>query len=161
MIKWLVLIDLENLLMTLGPTIEGYSFITRLGIAFEKLRERGEIVLGIIFTPRHLIKSYEDFFLPQSFLIVYCPKKSNEEDSTDEQLIFLGQKLISLPGITHLCLGSGDGHFQGLAKQAKQKKLRISSIVGNIHKLSLSLSKLIDTLPDTQRKDIIVLETMG
>ena len=161
MLNWLVLLDLENLLMnTYLGSQRSFIFTDKLGKAIEELEKRGKITLGIAFTPRHLIPTYEQFFHEKGFFVVACPEvetKEGKKDTTDDKLIAAGKILINTPGLTHLCLGSGDDDFMPLLIEAREKGLRIAVIVGNTKSLSGNVSRAVETISGTNKKDVIVL----
>lgn len=162
MINWLVLLDLENLLMNVHLGSRGeFLFTDRLGRAIEQLKKRGRIILGFAFTPRHLIPTYEKFFDEKGFFVVSCPRirtGREEKDTTDDNLIAVGKILINnIPDFTHLCLGSGDRHFMSLLKSAREKELKITAVVGNVNSLSEEVSAVLGTIPGTDKRDVIVL----
>ena len=153
----IVLLDLENLIFKAGLPPPGRSPIVAFENLIQELKKIGEIALGLVFTPRHLLTTYAEFFQEQGFFLVTCPKMG-DEDTVDQNLIALGEQLIEeMPGLTHLCLGSGDDDFIPLLEKARHKELPIIIAAGDSVSLSWRISRMAWVDPKTNKKAIFIL----
>ena len=158
--KVLVLIDFENLIISAKNNIEPVQFSLESG--FRKIieiitKEIGEIVAIFAFLPSDRAIVWGTDLYELGFNIILCPrakdKKGEEQDTTDSQLIKLGEWLIDhIIDLTHLCIGSGDKDFSPLMKKAALKGLKNVIVAADVRSLSSQLIKLTNTNPLTGRK---------
>ena len=165
--KLLVLLDFENLFI-------GYpsrSIIGELNKTLKQIaKEVGEISKVFVFVPYNTASIFAEDFYRAGFVPILCPKIKAKDgqtdiDTTDQILTELGKEFINeMPGLTHLCLGSGDIDFASgdigfpsLLKKANYHGLDIALIAGDLRSLSFNLIKEIDKKPGTKEKMVYVL----
>lgn len=166
--KILALIDFENLRRNL-TTIAPEKFSMTAG--FDRLckqiaREIGEITNIFVFIPPHAASStWGEAFHKLGFFTILCPEIEDKKggkriDTTDETLIAFSKEMINqIPGLTHLCLGSGDKDFGTLVREAIRKGLKIIVVAGSIGSLSSELINLADKKPDGSKMVYILSPT--
>lgn len=160
--KILVLLDWSNIFLNIPPS-EKLSITAGLDRVQKKIaQEVGEIALIFIFSPLHLTSMETETFYQEGFYIIECPKfrtkERSDKDTTDEILIKFANDITPLmPGITHLCLGSGDRDFCEMLRKAFRKRLKIMIITGDLTSLSPDLIELADINPSTGRRMVYVL----
>lgn len=149
----LVLVDWENIFHNITD-IQKVSYAS-ISQAFTKLtrkleQEIGRIVFMFVFTPPHLASILGETLQEFESYIVYCSKRKGEadeeEDTVDEVLMKLGEKLIQEMELSHLCICSGDEDFEPLYTKAKLNKIKIITVYASEKSLSAGVIKLSDKI---------------
>ncbi len=158
----LVLFDWDNLQLSLdSPRPEGFSLISGFDRLMEKLGEIGKVELIYLFAPPGISDHFLEIFYHQGINIISCPKITPKErgpkrDTTDETMIRFGEELIDqIPTLTHLCIGSGDKDFCGLARYAIRKGLKIIITAASKTSLAPELIDLASRDPETKKRRVI------
>ena len=148
--KMLVLIDLENILLS----VRDFGDISSMAFPRQKFDEIvgrlgkiAQIVASFVFGPTNTITRHGDYLRELGFIPVHCPLMVNikergpstdKRDTVDPVLIETGRTMMSLlVGLTHLCIVSGDSDFTPLARDAQRRGLDVVVVAGS----RLSLSK--------------------
>jgi len=160
--KVLVLIDFDNLSINfqMKPIIEELEKTLK-----QISKEVGAILKVFVFIPYHSALPFAESFYKAGFFTVLCPKVKTKDvqveiDTTDKTLIQLGNELLEdIPGITHLCLGSGDADFLPLLRKASRYGLDISIIAGDEISLSSEIAEMADKKPNNKEKMIYILSS--
>ena len=161
-VKILCVIDWDNIHINVPPP-EKLSITAGLDRIMKKIaQEVGEIINVFVFTPFHLALANAQAFYDETFYMILCPKikykKGGEQDTTDEIIsAFLQDMINQMPGLTHICLGSGDKDFCRTIRQYVMRKgLKMIIIVGDMLSLSNHLINLADINPNTDKKMVYV-----
>jgi len=150
--KLLILIDLENLLQNMEPSIEKELSVSEIFLKLIKRvsREIGEVVSVFVFTSPHLVSVWGETFYNQGFFVISCPKvtdkKGEEKDTVDETLIDFGRKMIQNMNLSHLVIGTGDRDLSPLYQDGILKGLKIVTIAASEKSLSSKLIPLSDKI---------------
>jgi len=163
----LVLLDLENLYINFGPS---RTMIDSLKTTLKQIaQEIGPIAKVFVFTPFNTASYFAEDLYRAGIVCVLCPEIKAKDrktiNTTDQIITDFGKELIDLmPGLTHLCLGSGDidfasgdTSFPSLLTKADHFRLDIAIIASDIKSLSSSVIKLVGKKPDTDEKMIYLL----
>lgn len=148
----LFLVDFDNLTISAKKNIAPTEFSIESGfrkVIEEITEEVGEIIGIFAFLPPDKAMLWGADLDQWGFHAVSCPKVKNkegvEQDTTDRQLMELGEWLINhLDNLTHLCIGSGDKDFSPLMMKAALKGLKKMVVAADIRSLSARLIELTD-----------------
>ena len=117
------------------------------------LYEIGKVEWALVYTPLHDVYGHFEFLRDHDFTIVLCPTESRTgRDTTDPKIIEDTEKLIENFSMDYLCLGSGDGGFRDVLREAKKKGIKVALIYGSENSLSSELISVVDEYPDTHPK---------
>ena len=87
--------------------------------------------------------------------------KEEVKDTTDPTLISFGKMLLrEIPGLTHLCIGSGDADYLELVDKAKSKGVKVIVVAGDRHSLSADLARKADWDPKRHEKAVWILSEL-
>ncbi|SRR3990167_172027 len=166
----LVLIDWENIskgFVESEHPPETFSVSAAFDGLFDWINsETDEILDTFLFAPLYIVYTNYQLFYDQGLFPITCPRvplgSPKSKDTVDEALIKRAERWITYPGLTHVCLVSGDRDFIPLLKEVKQKGLliMISAIDPARAKnpehppLSRELSEMADISPKTGKKMI-------
>lgn len=158
--KVLILIDFENLMISLQNTIGPIGFSIEAGfnrVIAEITTAIGEIIGVFAFLPPDRAMVWSKDLYRLGFTTILCPrikdKEGVDQDTTDTTLMKLGEWLMeNLTGLTHICIGSGDKDFGPLMRKGALKGLKRMVIAANLSSLSSELIKLTDSNPLTGKK---------
>ena len=166
--KVLVLLDVENLYINFRSTFE--MTIEALKTTLKKIAKEVGPVEVFAFIPFETAQRLGETFYRSGFVPILCPiikAKDSQADinTTDQMLTDLGKYFIDeMPGLTHLCVGSGDIDFASgdigfpaLLKKANHYGLDIALIAGDRSSLSSELIKMADRKPKSKEKMIYIL----
>ena len=156
--RGVILIDWENLLQSMEPTISEGPSVSQIFLKLIKKisREIGEVISVFVFAPPHLASVWGETFHEKGFFIISCPKvtdkKGEEKDTVDEILIDFGGKVTQNMNLSYLCVGTGDRDFSKLYLEVIEKGLKTITVAASEKSLSSKLISLSDT--------IIILSTL-
>lgn len=119
----------------------------------------GKIYTVLVFLPPHQVL-WAQKFEEMGFFTILCPQEKDKtgemRDRTDLIMIRFGKLWMDLPGLTHLCIGSGDKDFAPLVFEAHRKGLQIVIVAGDKTSLSDRLAQLADVNLHTGKKMIYI-----
>ena len=149
--KILVLLDFDNIIINMCegdlPPPGSFSLVAGFERLMRQLGKIGKVVEVFVFAPLSTVNLWLDSLHTLGFRTITCPKivtgktgsTMEKKDIVDPVLIDLGKRLISeMPGLTHLCIGSGDSDFIPLAQEAERQGLDIIIVAGAGNPESLS-----------------------
>lgn len=158
----LVLLDFDNLLINFGGPPR--TIIEALNTTLKKIAQEVGPVKVYVFVPYQNAQLFGESFYRAGFTTILCPKMKAKDgqtdiDTTDQMLTELGKELIDdMPGLTYLCLGSGDIDFASgdigfpsLIQKANHYGLNIALIAGDLRSLSSELIKRADRKPNKEK----------
>ena len=158
-------LDLDNLRLNTDFLTEKQISITA---GFDRIQRQiikdigGEITRVFVFASSpHLTSTEAEAFYNQGFYVIACPriksKEGEDEDTVDELLMeFLKEEVSLVPGITHICLGSGDKDFCRALRRVMRKGLKLIVVARDLSSLSQDLIDVADTNPLTEKKMVYV-----
>lgn len=166
----LMVLDWSNIWMNI-PDSEKFSLAAGLDrLQRQIVNDIGEIAIVFVGIPPHATTTEQEIFLKQGFYMLSCPRVETKEsresnssetidrDTTDDILINLINDTTSLmPGITHICLGSGDKDFCQALRRAIRRQLKVMIVAGDLKSLSRDLIALADMNPVTGKKMVYIL----
>lgn len=158
------LIDLDNLTSNTDFLREKQISITA---GLDRIQRQiikdidGEIVRVFVFASSYLTSAEAEAFYYQGFHVIACPriktKEGGKKDTVDELLMeFLEEEIRLVPGITHICLGSGDKDFCRALRKVMRKGLKLIIMAGDLSSLSRDLIDVADVNPLTGKKMVYV-----
>jgi len=128
---------------------------TELNIFMAKLGKIGQFMPCFAFAPTSTLNRYSEKIHDMGFYVIECPvivrdkdgpPLTNKTDTVDPKLIDFANKMmpwLKSAGLTHLCLGSADGHFIPLIREAMDLGLGIILFAGNSN-INSELRKLVE-----------------
>jgi hypothetical protein len=162
--KVAVVVDLENIMFNLFES-RPERFVAMYDVfmpVVEKLKAIGSISGIFFFLPSHMEATAREFFfkIPGCFLVV-CPKETSggmNLDTVDSTIKKFCEGVISqMPGITHLCLFSGDKDYVPTVKALKREGIKIAIAAGNTKSLARELMEVASKEPRGGKKMIYIL----
>lgn len=126
-----------------------------LNIFMAKLGKIGQFAPHFAFAPTSFLNRYSEELHKLGFVVVECPTrvrdktgeaKIGKQDVVDPTLIEFARKMMPLlkkAGLTHLCLGSADGDFIPVIRDAINLGLDIILLAGNA-KINSELRQLVE-----------------
>lgn len=159
-VKILFVIDWENLIINSRKGIppERYSLEEGFNQIIEQLTEEiGEIIGIWAFVPPNRALIWGKDIDNLGFNIILCPKDENEGATDDTKLRKLTKWFIDcIPGLTHVCLGSGDKHFIPLLQDTALKGLKKIIVAGDLRSLSPKLIGLASKKPNGKGRMVYI-----
>ena len=149
----LVILDFENILLNINVLEvdpRSFSLTNHFDNLMRKLGEIGQVAKVFVYGPPEVLDRHSRLTSDLGFTTVQCPKqiikkaglKTGKVDTVDHRIIEDGNFLLKeMPGITHFCLGSGDGDFVGLLREARWNQKKVIIVVGSEKSLSPDLAE--------------------
>ena len=156
----LVMVDLDNILSQLGVgNPMAFSLADGFDNMMRQLGEMAPIVKTYVYGPPKTLERNASWLSRFDYTIVQCdlvPSKRDilveKVDTVDARMIEHGTFLVQeMPGITHLCLWTGDQDFVKLARNARMAGKDVVIVAGSRKSLSPELVRFACNKPNGEK----------